>query len=312
MPVFRKSRWFLPLFVATATAAFAQNTILPVVTVKATDPYAIWSGDTGTFTFLRDGPTNQMLNVFYQVHGTATNGVDYVTIGDWVMIPAGIRTNTVIVSPLNHGQTNIETVVVKLSASLLGIAQNYQIGYPDSATVYITPDGVTNIPPNVTIFTPTNGQVFGSPGNISLAAFGGDVDGYVTSVEFFAGNQSLGVVSNGVIVDPPFPAGAGAGSRAFFLTWSNPPPGKYVLTAKAVDDGGASTVSSPVDISVQSTPPPTNRPPLVKICTRLTATHFSPPLMFRFALRQMIPMGMSAPSNFLPAHRVLGSRPTIR
>lgn len=130
MPIFRKSLWFLPLFVATATVAFAQNTIIPIVTVKATDPYATWSGDTGTFTFLRDGPTNQMLNVFYQVHGTATNGVDYVTIGDWVMIPAGIRTNTVIVSPLNHGQTNIETVVVKLSASPLAIPQNYEIGYP--------------------------------------------------------------------------------------------------------------------------------------------------------------------------------------
>lgn len=255
----------IPLVLISTLTVYAQTTLIPVVTVQATDPYATWSGDTGTFTFFRDGPTNQTLNVFYLVGGTATNGVDYDTIGNWVVIPAGISTNTVTVSPINHSQTNIETVVLKLSSSPLGIAQNYMIGYPASATVYITPVGVTNIPPNVKLFSPTNGAVFNSPGNVPLAAFAGDPDGYVTSVEFFAGTQSLGVVSNGVIVDPPFPDGAGPGSRAFFLTWSNPAPGSYFLTTKATDNSGASTISNPVDIQVQAGPPPTNQPPAVKI-----------------------------------------------
>ncbi len=172
-----------PLLMAFAWSGYTQ-TILPVVTVQATDPYATWSGDTGTFTFFRDGPTNQMLNVFYLISGTATNGVDYDKIGNWVVIPAGVRTNTVTVSPINIGQTNIATVVVKLSASPLGIAQNYTFGYPASATVYITPPGVTNIPPYVKLFSPTNGALFNSLGNVPLAAFANDPDGYATSVEF--------------------------------------------------------------------------------------------------------------------------------
>ena len=267
---------FLTIFVLLPKV-HAQNALIPSVTIKATDPFATWSGDTGTFTVFRDGPTNEMLNVFYLISGTATNGVDYEKIGNWVMIPAGIRTNTITITPVDNGQTNVATVKLKLSASPLGIAQNYMIGFPDSAGVYITPEAVTNIPPDVVIYDPTNGKVFSTNDDVVLRAFSGDPDGFVKSVEFFAGNQSLGIVSNGVIVDPPFPAGAGPGTRAFFLTWSNPPAGDYVLTALATDDGGASTFSSPVKITVKAEPPPTNKPPFVKVTMPANgATFFAP------------------------------------
>jgi hypothetical protein len=51
------------------------------------------------------------------------------------------------------------------------------------------------------------------------------------------------------------------------LVWTNPPVGtNFALTAKATDNGGASTVSLPVFISVlPSLPPPTNRPVLVSV-----------------------------------------------
>lgn len=268
----------ISLILVSGLNSHSQVVNMPVVSVYASDPYASWSGKTGTFTFLRDGPTNQTLNVFYLIGGSASNGVDYATIGNWVMIPAGVRTNTVTITPINNGQTNVETVVLKLSASPLAIPQNYVIGYPGTATVYITPAGVTNIPPNVKIFTPTNGATFNLPADIQLGAFGGDPDGYVTSVEFFAGGQSLGVVSNGAIVDPPFPDGAGPGSRAFFLTWSNPAPGSYVLTARAIDNGGASTISDPVNITVQHGTPPTNQPPMVKISVPANGSSFFSPV----------------------------------
>lgn len=296
----------LSLVVVCGLNGYAQNTVIPVVTVSATTPYASWSGDPGVFTFFREGPTNQTLNVFYLVSGTATNGVDYNMIGNWVTIPAGVKTNNVTVSPINNGQTNIETVVVKLSPSPLGIAQNYMIGYPASATVYITPTGVTNIPPNVTLFSPTNGSVFNSPGNVPLAALGGDPDGYVTSVEFFAGNQSLGVVSNGVIVDPPFPPGAFAGSRAFFLTWSNPVPGNYMLTAKATDDGGATTVSAPVSIMVQQGPPLTNRPPIVKIITPDNGASYFTPVDIGICASGYDPDGYVSTVEFFAGSQSLG------
>ena len=51
------------------------------------------------------------------------------------------------------------------------------------------------------------------------------------------------------------------------LVWTNPPLGTNIaLTAKATDNGGASTVSAPVLVSIlPSLPPPTNRPPIVSI-----------------------------------------------
>jgi hypothetical protein len=206
------------------------------------------------------------LNVYYLIGGTATNGVDYAMIGNWVMIPAGTRTNTITITPINNGQTNIETVVLKLAQSPMLPPVNYAIGIPSVATVFITPPGVTNIPPAVKLFTPTAGSTFYTPVDIRLGAFANDVDGSVSSVEFFAGDMSLGVVDMGAILDPPFPDGTGPGTRAFFLVWSNAPPGDYVLTAKATDNGGASTVSAPVGISVkQGPPPPTNIPPVVRI-----------------------------------------------
>ena len=295
----------IPLLIS-ALSLQAQLTSMPVVTVQATQPLATWTGKTGTFTFFRDGPTNQTLNVFYLLGGTATNGVDYSKLGNWVMIPAGVRSNTVTVTPINNGQTNIATVIAKLSSSPMAIAQNYVIGYPASATVYITPEGVTNIPPNVALFSPTNGAVFNTPGNVPLAAFAGDPDGLVTSVEFFAGAQSLGVVSNFVIVDPPFPPGFIPGSRAFFLTWSNPAPGSYVLSAKATDNGGATTISSPVDITVQQSPPPTNQPPVVKISTPGNGAQFYTPVDIPICAGAFDPGGYVSTVQFFAGNQSLG------
>lgn len=266
------------LSVLAVLSGSAQSSIIPTVTIYASDPHASWSGDTGAFTVLRDGPTNQTLNVYYVIGGSASNGVDYATIGNWAMIPAGIRTNTITISPINRGQTNIETVVLKLSASPMAIPQNYQIGYPAVATVYIAPAGVTNVPPAVKIFMPTSGTIVTTPVDLQIAAFGSDPDGFVSTVEFFAGDKSLGVVSNGAVVDPPFPQGAGPGSRAFFLLWSNPPPGQYLLSAKATDNGGASTLSAPVEVTVLQGPPATNYPPVVKILTPADGAKFPGPL----------------------------------
>jgi hypothetical protein len=261
-----------------AQSANPTNYTLPVVTIRSTDAFASWAGDTGTFTVFRDGPTNATLNIYYLIGGTATNGVDYDTIGNWVMILAGVRTNTITIAPLDHSQTNIATVVLKLAPSPMLPPVNYEIGYPAAATVFITPPGITNIPPLVKLFAPTNGSIFYSPTDIRLGVFGSDPDGFVSSVEFFAGTNRLGTVSAGVILDPPFPEGTGPGTRAFFLVWSNVPPGDYVLTAKATDNAGASTISAPVGIAVKEGPPPhTNLPPVVRIQFPQNGATFSAP-----------------------------------
>src|SRR6266446_4225187 len=263
------------LLATCAGSCFAQtNYVIPVVTIRATDPFASFSGDTGAFTVFRDGSTNQMLNIYYRIGGTASNGVDYTQIPNWVVIPAGVRTNSITISPINNGQTNTETVLLQLAQSPAVPPVNYSIGIPSNATVYITPAGTSNIPPAVKITTPTNGSTFYTPANVQLIAVASDPDGFVTSVQFFAGTNSLGVVTNFVIVDPY--GGSTTAARGFFLTWSNPPPGRYALTALAADNGGATSVSDPVNITVLQGPPP-NIPPTVSILTPTNGKTFAAP-----------------------------------
>src|SRR5258708_20736253 len=138
-------------------------------------------------------------------------------------------------------------------------------------------DNGTNLPPIVNLTNPTNGAVFYTPVDIPLVAIASDVDGSGASVELFAGSNSLGVVTNWVVVEPLPGGGYIPGSRAFILDWSNVPPSGYVLTAVATDNGGASTRSDPVKITVLPGPPPTNIPPLVHIISPANRSGFLAP-----------------------------------
>src|SRR6266508_2110582 len=93
-----------------------------------------------------------------------------------------------------------------------------------------------NSPPTVTLTSPTNGASFFAPATVQLAATASDSDGTVVRVDFFQGTTLIGTST----------------SAPFTATWSNVPIGNYTLTAKAIDNGGASTTSAPVSISVVS------------------------------------------------------------
>ncbi len=247
-----------------ALAQIITNPPIPVVTIVATDPIASVSGDTGTFTLYRYGDTNASLVVYCSIGGTASNGVDYAVISNLITIPAGVRSNTITITPINHGQTNVQTVDLQLGGSPLMIPVNYTIGYPSNATVFIEGNGVTNLPPLVKMIYPMSGATFYTPTNIVLAAKAVDLDGSVTHVEFFAGTNDLGPGMM-VVLDPP--GVNGVTGPVWILNWTSVPVGSYSLTAVATDNGGASTTSDPVSITVLPGPPLTNLPPVVSIVT---------------------------------------------
>jgi hypothetical protein len=273
----KTKRLFFPLFCSllfVAAALVAQPSSVPVVTLRATDPLAAWSGDTGTFTVFRDGPTNADLNIFYLVGGSASNGVDYSAIGNYVFIPAGTRTNSVIINPINNGQSNVETVELRLSQPPTLPPINYSIWSPGNAIVYIdcTNKTTTNFPPLVRIVTPTNGSTFYTPVDLLICADARDPDGYVATVEFFAGTNSLGTKTNCLPCASP--------QNPFCLSWPTVAPGEYLLSAKATDNAGAATVSEPVKIRVLDGPPPpqTNLPPVVRIISPANGATFRAPI----------------------------------
>jgi hypothetical protein len=95
--------------------------------------------NTATFKIYRTGPTNLDLTVFYSVHGTASNGVDYVAIGSPATIPAGRHSARVVIVPIDDDlEEGSETVVLKLEPDpTLGPVAHYEIGRPDKAAAII-------------------------------------------------------------------------------------------------------------------------------------------------------------------------------
>ena len=108
--------------------------VLPTVTVNATDAVAAEVGpEPGAVTVTRTGPTAAPLVVHFTLGGTASDAVDYETLGSTVTIPAGAANADVIVTPkpdsLVEGD---ETVTLALSADAA-----YLIGASNEATVTI-------------------------------------------------------------------------------------------------------------------------------------------------------------------------------
>src|SRR5207302_10552764 len=88
---------------------------------------------------------------------------------------------------------------------------------------------VPNQPPHVQIVFPPDGVILGLQGPVEIRAQVSDTDGTIREVQFFAGTNLLGIVTN-----PPYR-----------LTWQydRPDGERTALSAVAVDDGGATGVS---------------------------------------------------------------------
>ncbi|WP_127127736.1 DUF7594 domain-containing protein [Pseudoflavitalea rhizosphaerae] len=96
----------------------------------------------------------------------------------------------------------------------------------------------TNIAPTVSISSPANNAAFTAPASVGITAVAADSDGSISKVEFFNGATKLGE----------------ALSSPYTFNWSNVAAGNYVLTARATDNGNASTTSAAVNISVTAPP----------------------------------------------------------
>jgi hypothetical protein len=92
----------------------------------------------------------------------------------------------------------------------------------------------SNALPIVTVTGPTNDQAYSAPANVLIEAAAKSPDGTISLVEFYQGSTKLGQTL----------------SAPYSLTWSNVPAGTYNLYARAIDNLGGTTDSSPVTISV--------------------------------------------------------------
>jgi hypothetical protein len=98
----------------TATAVIQDNEI--GLTIVATKADAAETGPTNAiFTVTRTGSTASDLTVNYTIGGTASNGVDYLTLSGSVLIPALSSSATITVTPIDDALSEpTETVVLTL------------------------------------------------------------------------------------------------------------------------------------------------------------------------------------------------------
>ncbi|MBI4976531.1 MAG: DUF4038 domain-containing protein [Spirochaetes bacterium] len=106
----------------------------------------------------------------------------------------------------------------------------------DDASKGFPPPGTITTPPVASITSPTNGAFFSAATNITIDASASDSDGTVAKVEFYQGTNKLGEDT----------------TAPYSYTWNSVAAGNYSLTVKAYDNGGASTISSAVVITVST------------------------------------------------------------
>ncbi len=155
--------------------------------------------------YANDGTTNLLL-------GTATAAPYSVT---WNNVPVGNFTLSAI------------------ATDALGIATT-------SATV--TVNAIANVPPAVSLTSPTNGATATVPGSFTLTADAVSTTSTVAKVDFYAiDNASNASTLIGTATQVPYST-----------TWSNVPVGSYTLSAVATDTLNAITTSAAVGVTVKT------------------------------------------------------------
>ena len=243
------------------TITVTDPPIQPIVNIITVDPVGSEPDsnstrrDTALFKVHRSGDLSIPLEVFYRVRGTAENGIDYAEIPNRVLIAPGERSAPILIQPLDDRLVEgTESVVIQLVPPICVAIfppppDCYRVGRHDTARAAILDNDEPNLPPVVRLVHPADGDTFLAPADIKLVAAARDFDGHVTQVEFFEGTNSLGVVTNKFDTLDPY-------SPAFVLPWLNVPPGRYVLSAEATDNQGATSLSRPVEIKVLERQPP--------------------------------------------------------
>ncbi len=129
------------------------------------------------------------------------------------------------------------TIVGRRGATALIDDGDGGIGVSEALLVTVSP--LANQPPTVSLRRPANLAQFLAPAEIPIVANAGDADGSIAKVEFFSGSQKLGAATA-----PPF-----------VFIWNGVSPGSYSITARATDNVGGVTTSSPVSVTVSGPDP---------------------------------------------------------
>src|SRR4051812_39954377 len=175
---------------------------------------------------------------------TAPRWVKLVRAGNLITgyeSPDGVTWTTVGSDTFAMGTTVL--VGLGVSSHVAGVAATATFDNVSVTATTVQPPA--NVPPSVSIASPTAGSTFTAPAAIGLVASAADSDGTIAKVDFYAGAALIGTVT----------------SAPYVLTWNAVPAGTYALTAIATDSASATTTSSAVTTTANpATPPPATLP----------------------------------------------------
>jgi hypothetical protein len=121
-------------------------------------------------------------------------------------------------------------------------------GTKDSSPRFLTASGGGgNTAPSVTL--QISADKMPAQGSVTLTATAADSDGTIARVEFYDNKTKLGLVEK----------------APYVFQWQSVPAGNHLLTARAVDNAGATTESSPRFLTVSGSPDPGGDKPKISI-----------------------------------------------
>jgi predicted phage tail protein len=145
-----------------------------------------------------------------------------------------------------------------------------------------------NTPPTVSLTSPAAGTNFMAPASTTVSAAASDSTG-IARVDFYAGSTLLGSDT----------------TSPYSVPWSNVAAGTYVLTAKATDNAGLSTVSPGVTVTVKA-----NQAPTVSLTSPTSGTTFTAPASIALTASATDSDGTIQKVEFYNGATLLGSSTT--
>jgi hypothetical protein len=140
------------------------------------------------------------------------------------------KTTSATVGSLTPGATYYFVVTAYDSIGLQSLPSN---------EVSLTVAG--NVPPTVSLTSPSAGASLDGNSAINLTATASDSDGTIVKVEFYQDSNKIGQSTSS--------------SSPYSAVWSNAPSGSFTMTALAYDDSGAAVRSTGVPVTVTGTGP---------------------------------------------------------
>ncbi len=145
-----------------------------------------------------------------------------------------------------------------------------------------------NLPPTVSITSPSSGSAYTAPASFTLAANAADADGTIARVDFYRGATLLGSDT----------------TAPYSFAVSGLAAGSWPFTARATDDRGATTTSAAVSVTVNAPP---NTPPTVRIPSPASGSRYAGPVNLTMTASAADPDGSVARVEFWRGATLLGT-----